>query len=296
MDRILAEHGLPPAILRDSNNDILVPVERYVKDVREGIDRYIALGERGSFPGNAARNDSDDGLHIAEQLAEARKALKSVRELSFGGKRFLMGFNDGFLYDAAGIPHVFHAGTIYPISDRAYRLLEMNVPVEIKLIFHSYGMSDPKQGYWSEGVVAGVSPDQLQYAKSNTDLLRAISEGRLGPADVKVHPYESIDEANRERKVYLHSWQKDLFARASRIDATEPAKMLMPFRKGKTEFDTSIVQQKKPAQILAQYNLVTSTTAIFSKPRRSSFRSWWTKYRKAAGKFIGPPESCWSPR
>ena len=257
MDRILAEHGLPPAILRDSNNDILVPVEQYVKDVREGVERYLTLGDRTSFPGSVPRNDSDDGLHMAESLAEARKALSGLKEISFGGKRFQMSFNDGFLYDAAGIPHVFHEGTVYPISDRAYRLLEMNVPVEIKRVWKRYEwMDDPKQGYWNEEVVAGISPDQLKYAKSNSDLLKAISEGKVKQADVKLHPYDSIDKANRERKVFLHPWQKDLFANAARIDATEPAKMLMPFRKGKTQFDTNLEQQKVPTQILAQYNMV----------------------------------------
>lgn len=262
MDKILAEHGLPPAILRDSNNDILVPVEQYVKDVREGVDRYITMGQRHSFPGSTARNDSDDGLHMAEQLVQAKNALKDQKFLSFGGKRFEMSFNDGFLYDPAGIPHVFHEGTLYPISDRAYRLLEMNVPVEIKMVKHKqpdqiYNGQVYKGYEWTtEEVVAGISPDQLKYASDNTAMLTALKEGKLKREDVKVFPYESIDEANRNREVFLHPWQKDLFERASRIDATDPAKMLMPFRKGKTQFDTNLAQQKVPTQILAQYNMV----------------------------------------
>lgn len=262
MDRILAEHGLPPSLIRDTNQDILLPIEKYVQEVRTGLDRFVAVAQRNYGDRSVLRNDNDDGLHIVDQLTSSAAPLQEVAKFSAGNKRFELSFLDGMIYDATGIPHVYRDGVLYPISDRSYRLLEMNVPIKREMVtktnpgYHSNGHFFEGYTYVEEKVTAGVSPSQTAYSQDNLELVRTIKEKKVDLAGIKVHPYSEIDQANRNREIHLYPWQKNLLNDAVRIDADSPEKILMPFRMGKTTFDSNAAAQKQPNHILAQYEMV----------------------------------------
>ncbi|MGZ3655672.1 MAG: Fic family protein, partial [Bdellovibrionota bacterium] len=245
MDKILQDHGLPPAILKDSDQDILLPIDKQVTEVRKGVDRFLSIAEtKGLNITPASRNDVNPALALStaggSALYDRIQTLATERtEFTSGGKIFNLSTNDGMIYDVRGIPYVAHDGGLYPVSDRTYRMLEMNVK---------------RTNYTAE-----LSPAHESYVKANADLVEAIRDGKQDASKLKLEPYSTIDAANRADDLYIYPWQKDALAHAIDIDATKPEDVLRPFRSPKTDFDGKAAQGAefiKPYDVLAQYEMV----------------------------------------
>jgi hypothetical protein len=243
MDRILEEHHLPPAIIDDTEADILLPVDKYIAKVRQGVDRFLTIRENvKNLQDGAPRNSSLGALAL--ESSNHPDIIKDIQGINYGfqftasDKAFQIDNEDGFLYDRRGVPYVFHEGKIYPIADRTYRLLEMNVP--------------------RNGQDLGLSPANEEYVRSNIQFVRDVRDGKVDPGKIPVEPYETVNSAEKTGEIFLYPWQRKAFEHAIKIDATDPKQIMMPFRAIKTTFDGSAMFDSKiqPYQVLAQYEMV----------------------------------------
>ncbi|MGZ3684996.1 MAG: hypothetical protein ACXVCI_14140, partial [Bdellovibrionota bacterium] len=260
MDRILQDHGLPPAILADPSRDILMPVDKYVDAVREGVDRYLTVAEVGGAGSiDVTRNSGLRVLNLASAkdqtlLKQIKEIPESRRAFTADGKTFRLDEADGFFYDVRGVPHVAHDGSLYPLTDRGYRLLEMNVdrtPAMVKTRLGRVSQEMP-------GEKVELSPAHKEYVTANIDLLKGVRGKKIDAADIKVLPYADIADANAKGELHLYPWQKEAFAHAAKIDATDPVNIMRPFRAQKTAFDAAAIQTPrviKPYAVLAQYEM-----------------------------------------
>ncbi|MGQ0504290.1 MAG: Fic family protein, partial [Myxococcaceae bacterium] len=122
MDRILAERGLPPPILKDTGADYSVSAETYRSEVAKGISRMV----RGATTGSTAGSGYE---YMATAAQLGADPLASVEPVLVNGMKYALG-KDGFVYNEAGRAHlvddqaVFHPLTqlqLYFAARRVYQ-------------------------------------------------------------------------------------------------------------------------------------------------------------------------------
>lgn len=108
MDRILAEGGIPPPILKDMGADVTLSREQYEAEVRAGVARTIqATGRSGALSPHA---------YMKSMLPDVQIPAPPKNRLEVGGQVFAQG-DDGFIYNDAGRPHELGpSGELVPLS------------------------------------------------------------------------------------------------------------------------------------------------------------------------------------
>jgi hypothetical protein len=116
MNRILAEHDFPPAILRDQGRDISSSPERWRREVVEGVARAKKfLGQR---------LEAKDG-YSALMRVKVREASPDA-PVTLDGNPFDLG-RDGLLYDPTGRPHLVVEGQVQPLAQLEHYVLSRRV-------------------------------------------------------------------------------------------------------------------------------------------------------------------------
>ncbi len=236
MDRILAEYGLPPPLLKDSWEDIVLGEDKYVQEVRDGIDRYLTLAEQKAptYYNNKSGNLVTTGVLKLSAASDRVLAPLSGETFKVEGKELYFSTTDGFFYDHFGVPYLVHENRFYPVADRSYRLYELNATAKI------------------DGYTAGLSKGHALQLRENLRFIKSVADKSADLTTFTVEPYSSIAAANKIGDFQFFPWQKDLFQSAATITETDPTKILSVFRFQKTTFAAGA----NPETILAQYEYV----------------------------------------
>jgi antitoxin (DNA-binding transcriptional repressor) of toxin-antitoxin stability system len=125
MDRILAEKGMLPPILKDTGNDIGLSSSAFAAEVLRGIARTDKIAKNSgydSLKGSAGYISKVMKQHGHDLTGKPSQALAKRNGLSYGlGK-------DGFIYDLAGRPHMANKqGDLQPISQMTLYVLMRRV-------------------------------------------------------------------------------------------------------------------------------------------------------------------------
>ena len=125
MDRILAERGMLPPILKNTGNDIGLSEANFAKEVLQGVDRtnthFRSSGLR-NMAGFVDRAMSQQGHTIAGINSQK---LAKFDGLSYGLRK------DGFVYNSAGRPHMADKnGDLRPLSQMTLYILMRRVSLQ----------------------------------------------------------------------------------------------------------------------------------------------------------------------
>jgi hypothetical protein len=116
MNRLLAEYGLPPAILRNSDLDSSLSPTAWENEVREGMARTL------KFIGSAHVHAPDQLLAAEELSPLSPDGPQPGAQLALEELPFQLG-KDGFLYDPTGRPSLVLGQTLVPLSQLDHLVL-----------------------------------------------------------------------------------------------------------------------------------------------------------------------------
>ncbi len=125
MDRILAERGMLPPILKNTGNDIGLSEANFAKEVLRGVDRTSThFRSRGleNMAGFVDRTMTQQGHTIA---GIGSQKLAKFDGLSYGLRK------DGFVYNSAGRPHMADKnGDLRPLSQMTLYIMMRRVSLQ----------------------------------------------------------------------------------------------------------------------------------------------------------------------
>ncbi len=203
MDRILAEHDLPPALIRDMDMDLYLSPQEWEASVRQGVFAHLEIIRTNKGPRPPPISVGTGPMRLPKNPALSYLELTG-KDFQIGSQGFRLG-QDGFLYSNEGIPHVFHDGQLFPVSDRAYFL---------------YGKK-------SSGMAgATVSDAYRDVIQSNYRLIRKIQDKAVDAKSIRIQSYRAIDSSNKSSRLTLYPWQKQLFREAITIEEKLPERVL----------------------------------------------------------------------
>ncbi len=216
MDRILREFNLPPALLRESNDDLYVSESKWINKVREGVKDYVSIHQKGEYSKGSVNRPSFDKAHrylYDDKFSEVVKKYK-ISDVKInkndiyqiGGREFILNGN-GFFYSSKGIPYAYREGKMYPIADATY-------PIYFKGdIFYTNPDAE-----WERK----IAPQHKRIYIENFKLVKKINANKKFADNIIIEPYLKIKEANEKLVPYYWNWQKyDLELALKKIDDLE---------------------------------------------------------------------------
>jgi prophage maintenance system killer protein len=245
MDRILAERGLPPALLLDSTADLYQTPEDWTRQVRAGVEEFLEPvyhSSRDEVPGPPQthrevklwrRISTPENRDLAVFANGRARFLGVSEEIKLGGRRFVLRA-DGFFYDHKLIPYVYREGVLYPITDRTYGLYFQN--------------GDRKA---PNSLEREISPWHADVVRRHLALIKGVFSGRVRPAAVEVKSRDAIVRANQADEFSLYAWQKDLLRYVIAIREDHPVLALKRAGRRQTEFEFQ--PERGESDIIAQY-------------------------------------------
>ncbi len=258
MDRILAEFGLPPALLRDQNLDLYVSEAQWAQEVADGVAQFESMAHQALRDSKKTKmahgapfiGQRDHGAWINPKGVANGKMNEALfpekgksNFVAATGDHYVL-YRDGFFYSDVGIPHLYREGMLYPVPDQNYIL---------------YGIGGAVKGDAKKGAYRRVLSAQMEEVyQDHLEVLQRISDGNLDPRSIKVVPYQSIAQANKDGRLALYPWEKEWLRRVIEIPESSPAAILAANRGGFTEFENAFNNQGnvRISSILAQYQAV----------------------------------------
>lgn len=260
MDRILAENGLPPSLLRNQELDLYSSEADWVREVAAGVAEYTSMAQQAihdskklkSTNGAPFIGNHDHGTWVEKSgVADAvtyEELVPDPKKSKFTAKNqhtFIL-YRDGFFYSEVGIPHVYQAGVLFPIADQNY------------LLYGLAGPSGQKSNEAGNVYRRALSPQMESVYRGNLSALTRINDGTLNPETIQVQAYADIADANRKGQFKFQSWEKKWLKSAIDLDGKTPGAILAANRGGFTEFEKAFNANEnvRISSILAQYQTV----------------------------------------
>lgn len=261
MNRILAEAGLPPAILKNQNLDLFLSEADWAKEIAGGVAEFQELSKtviRDTKKTKTAKGapfvgDRDHGSWIRGKngvgdlmtnglLPEKGKALFRLQN----GESFLL-YRDGFFYNQEGIPHLYRQGALHPVADSTYILYGMGGKI-------TEGPVDFERGIYPRT----LSPQQQEIYKGNLEFAEGIRRGEIDSSKILVMPYEKVMTANAKGIPYFHPTDIKWLRESLKITDESSAAILAANRGGFTEYEQAFQAggSLRISSILAQYQTV----------------------------------------
>ncbi|MES2854742.1 MAG: Fic family protein, partial [Bdellovibrionota bacterium] len=274
MDRILLEHGLPPAMILDHDMDLMTKIEEYEAAARMGVSDSINLLKNEIYSFNnspmslATSKLTPEGMFSDKQHQLFAQRYAEIQTYDFRvGDRIFELANDGFIYDQYGIPHEYYQGKFYPIADRMVELYDFGGEVKSDVYeSQEYEMTPSgeyvmKDGNYVTKKVAktiyrrSLSPLKLDVFKKHVRLIERIKKGDVKADKLLTAPLEAIKKANANGLAHVYPWQQETLVKALAIRTEQPEFQLTPFFVADTSYATAIYSGTEPAGalVLAQY-------------------------------------------
>lgn len=275
MDRILMEHGLPPALILDHNMDLYSNIDAYEALVRMGVADSINLLKDEGYSRKAANrlelqvSDLNDNATAvtrkwANKALVAKYAELSNYKFQVGDRSFVLR-NDGFIYDQFGIPHEYNNGRFYPIADRMTELYDFGGDtIETKARTQQYvGYNYRTQQYQYRTQMVDViykllSPLKRGVFQKHLRIVEKIKNQEVSSKGLTVEPMQQVSKANLTAAPFVYPWQQEQFAQAFQITDETAEELLSPFYKADTTYVSVVRRGDKPSstQTIAQYELL----------------------------------------
>ncbi|MES3037487.1 MAG: Fic family protein [Bdellovibrionota bacterium] len=257
MDRILLEHGLPPAVILNHNLDLTLPIKAYTELVRQGVADSINLIKNSwraeQVPAVQAsdlysHSNANNGMKL---LTKYFTNLKS-KKILVGSSKLRLDTN-GFFYDQYAVPHEYYNGKFYPVTDRMLEYYDIGGKLESKVESGGWAFENGEYKELPPRSVRRrtISPAKTALFKKHIDTLTRIEKNYLDVNKLSVVPYATIAKANKEGDSHIYPWQEKMLIEAFRKTG-EPNHFKLALSPNR---DTAFTpKEKQPAKdVIAQY-------------------------------------------
>jgi hypothetical protein len=285
MERILAEAGFPPPILRNQELDLYLSEAEWVQEVYDGVLHSLELAKKSTakykkrklykhMPAVGMKNLGNyiDEVNKYPMVVDELFPGTAKSEIKIGGESFIL-YKDGFLYNNKGIPHIYNDTdkSIYPIADQTYMLYGLNG----KQLDSPFKPGPTKVDTRSRGRNL-VSEDVFL---KNHDLVKKFYNKAHSAVDdeflksVKVVPYSKIQRANLNNEIHLYPWQDNLIKNTVKITDNKATAILSPNSGQFSAFERAFHMKGKSnvSQALAQYLRMDIVYAHYAKYVKKNF-------------------------